>query len=66
MKVRITHLKAPWPAGASVGDVAQFDGGIAAWAVGKCVPVGEDVPVTATPLPAPPEVEAAPKKGRRA
>ena len=43
MKVRITHLKAPWPAGALVDQVVHFLSGLLpAWAVGKCVPVAEE------------------------
>lgn len=39
MKVKITHLKAPWPAGAKPGDVVEIEGdSVPAWAVGKCVP----------------------------
>lgn len=30
----IKHLKAPWPAGAKVGDVIEFDQ-LPAWALGK-------------------------------
>lgn len=45
MKVRITHLKAPWPSGAMVGSVLELEGVSPAFA-GKCVEVGEDVEVT--------------------
>ncbi len=45
MKARITHLKAPWPLGARVGDVVEFDSK-PAWAVGKFEQVGDDEPVT--------------------
>lgn len=66
MKVRITHLKAPWPAGSQAGDVVALDGdAIPGWALGKCEPVGDDVAVTVSPFPpidALPEV--VPKKGR--
>jgi hypothetical protein len=41
IKVRITHLKAPWPKGAQVGDVVEMDN-MRAWAVGKCLRVGDD------------------------
>jgi hypothetical protein len=39
MKVTITHLKAPWPAGAKPGDVVELQGfdSMPGWAVGKCV-----------------------------
>jgi hypothetical protein len=46
MKVRITHLKAPWPEGALVGDVLEVPE-VAPWALGKCVIVGDDEEVTA-------------------
>lgn len=43
MKVTITHLKAPWPAGAGVGDVVQLAGdSVPEWAVGKCTPAADD------------------------
>lgn len=43
MKARITHMKAPWPLGALVGDVVEFAAGsVPVWAVGKCVEVSED------------------------
>jgi hypothetical protein len=45
MKARITHLKAPWPLGARVGDVVEL-GSEPAWAVGKFEKVGDDEPVT--------------------
>ena len=35
MLVQITHLKAPWPDGAQVGDTISFDV-LPAWALGKC------------------------------
>lgn len=41
-KVTITHMKAPWPEGAKVGDVVAFDGEVPAWAVGKCTPASDD------------------------
>ena len=43
MKVTIQTLKAPWPAGAKVGDVVAFQGDIApAWAVGKFAPASDN------------------------
>jgi hypothetical protein len=33
--VQITHLKAPWPEGAQVGDTLDFDV-LPPWAAGKC------------------------------
>lgn len=38
MLYEITHLKAPWPAEAKVGDVVEFDGAVPPWAVGKVKP----------------------------
>jgi hypothetical protein len=46
MKVFVTHLKAPWPAGSQPGDVVQFDGDLPAWAVGKCTAAPDDAEVT--------------------
>lgn len=45
MKLTITHLKAPWPAGAVVGDVIEL-ADVPAWAFGKCVPAADDAAVT--------------------
>ena len=45
MKLTITHLKAPWPAGAVVGSVIEL-ASVPAWAVGKCVPAADDAAVT--------------------
>lgn len=45
MKIKITHLKAPWPEGAKVGDVLEVSE-VAPWALGKCVEAGEDEEVT--------------------
>lgn len=45
MRIQITHLKAPWPAGAVVGDVLDLPA-VPVWAVGKCKPVGDDVELT--------------------
>ncbi len=57
MKVRITHLKAPWPAG-TVGDVVELPGDeLPGWALGKCQPAGDDAEVTAA-APAAPEAPA--------
>ena len=47
MKVRIDVLKAPWPAGAKVGDVIEVER-ISPAFVGKCSPVSDDEPVTAS------------------
>lgn len=45
MRLQITHLKAPWPPGAVVGDVLDLPA-VPAWALGKCVHVGDDVALT--------------------
>lgn len=46
MKVQITHLKAPWPTGAGVGDVVELQvSELPAWALGKCTPAAADAPV---------------------
>ena len=45
MKLTITHLKAPWPAGAVVGDVIEL-ASVPAWAVGKCAPADDGATVT--------------------
>jgi len=48
MKATITRLKAPWPEGAAVGDVVEFDGAVMPdWAVGKCTAAPDDAAVTA-------------------
>lgn len=45
MKVTVTHLKAPWPAGCVPGDVVELAGdAVPAWAVGKCEPAPDDAP----------------------
>lgn len=43
MKVTITNLKAPWPAGTGLGSVVEFEGDQApAWALGKFGPADAD------------------------
>lgn len=42
MKYIITHLKAPFPEGAKVGDVVDFPD-VPAWALGKVIPAPDDV-----------------------
>lgn len=66
MKVTVTHLKAPWPAGTVPGHVVEFPGldAIPAWAVGKCTQTADDaeavsvwpVPVQPAELTEPPAV----------
>jgi hypothetical protein len=47
MKVRITHLKAPWPQGARPGDVVELASKtLPGWAIGKCEKVGDEVAAT--------------------
>lgn len=45
MRLLITHLKAPWPRGARVGDVIELPV-VPAWALGKCSPAPEGAEVT--------------------
>lgn len=45
MKLTITHLKAPWPIGAVVGDVIEL-ASVPYWAVGKCAPADDSATVT--------------------
>ena len=45
MKLTITHLKAPWPTGAVVGDVIEL-ASVPSWAVGKCAPADDSAAVT--------------------
>ena len=45
MKLTITHLKAPWPTGAVVGDVIEL-ASVPTWAVGKCAPADDSAAVT--------------------
>lgn len=44
MKVTVTHLKAPWPAGTVPGHVVELAGcdAVPGWALGKCVPAPDD------------------------
>lgn len=61
-KVTITHMKAPWPEGAKVGDVVAFEGAVPAWAAGKCAPAPDDAePVNAEEKPT---AEPAASKGK--
>jgi len=45
MKARITNLKAPWPHGAKLGDVFEFEI-VPVWAVGKFAVAEDDAEVT--------------------
>lgn len=55
MKLTITHLKAPWPAGAVVGDVIEL-ASVPDWAVGKCAPADDSATVTVGVVQAAPAV----------
>lgn len=59
MKLTITHLKAPWPAGAVVGSVIEL-ASVPVWAVGKCVPAADEAEVTVGAKPATAEAESEP------
>lgn len=56
MKLTITHLKAPWPAGAVVGSVIEL-AAVPAWALGKCAPADDDATVTVGAVQAAPADE---------
>lgn len=56
MKLTITHLKAPWPTGAVVGDVIEL-ASVPAWAVGKCAPADDSAAVTVGAVQAAPADE---------
>jgi hypothetical protein len=62
MRVQITHLWAPWPDGAQVGDVVDLPkhSSIPAWALGKCFEVATEQ-ATPEPLPEPPRRGRPPK-----
>lgn len=67
MKVQITHLKAPWPEGAGVGDVVELQvSEVPAWALGKCTPAAADAPVfgPSTGVPMTPAAGAALDAGK--
>lgn len=79
MRVLVTALKAPWPAGTQIGDIVDLPGRTAVpeWAVGKCEPAPEraagaeqgPAPAasaateSAAPAPAPAVKRAATKRG---
>lgn len=56
MLVQITHLKAPWPDGAQIGDTISFDV-VPAWAAGKCEPVVGEREFIVNPAPTEPADE---------
>ncbi len=68
MKVTVTHLKAPWPAGTEPGHVVEFPGldAVPAWAVGKCAPAADDAEAVSSwsaPALAAPELVVNPAAG---
>lgn len=57
VRVRITHLRAPWPDGASAGNVVEFpSGAVPAWALGKCAAVDSATPADFVHQPPKPAV----------
>lgn len=62
MKVTVTQMKAPWPAGAAIGSVVELPyDTIPAWAVNKCTeaPAEVEAAFTWTPPEPPPAAPAA-------
>lgn len=57
----IKHLKAPWPAGATVGDVIELET-VPGWALGKCEP-GGSMATVAFASAAEPEIDAQAAEG---
>lgn len=53
MKVTVTHLKAPWPAGTVPGHVVELAGveSVPGWALGKCTPAADDAEAVSTWTP---------------
>ena len=56
MKLTITHLKAPWPTGAVVGDVIELVA-VPVWALGKCAPADDSANVTVGAVQAAPATQ---------
>jgi hypothetical protein len=54
MKVIITHLKAPWPAGARLGDVVEVGDVVPACLLGKCAETATKADAAHTYVPARP------------
>jgi hypothetical protein len=67
MLLTITHLKAPWPQGAVVGDVIDLLG-VPSWALGKCTAAPDGAVVTiaqpAAEQPAEQQEADKPRRGR--
>lgn len=61
MLLTITHLKAPWPSGAVVGDVIEL-ASVPAWAVGKCAPADDGAAVTVGVVQAAPAAQVVQSK----
>lgn len=51
MKVAITNLKAPWPAGAAIGDVVEVGSAVPGCLVGKCKPADQSAEAAHTYSP---------------
>lgn len=60
MKVTITHLKAPWPAGARIGDVVDVGASLPGCFAGKCKPVADDAEASHEYDPPAPSAPATP------
>jgi hypothetical protein len=58
MLFRITALKAPWPAGAQVGDIIDL-GSVPEWAAGKCA-AAPDAGAATVAFPSSDKAQAAP------
>lgn len=54
MRVLVTALRAPWPAGTQIGDIVDLQGRVTVpeWAVGKCEPAPAAAEPAAAPAPA--------------
>lgn len=61
MKVTVSHLKAPWPAGVAVGNVVDLQGvdKLPAWCLGKCEQVADETEAAFVWSPPAPVEEAA-------
>lgn len=51
MKVVVTHLKAPWPTGARLGDVVEVGQGLPGCFAGKCSPAHDAAEAAHTYVP---------------
>jgi hypothetical protein len=59
MKVKVTHLKAPWPEGTKPGDIVDIVDRkeIPGWALGKCTPLPDGTEAQHVWQPPAPPVE---------